>query len=83
MKLENGQTRMVTKVTRPTGELQIGSGEPIMMDIAEFTTWIAKNTKNTLTAAQVDHIVKSGDKVTVTIDILDDDTWAAKKKEGR
>ena len=69
MKLEYGQAKMVTKVTRPTGDLQIGSGTPIMDNIVAATTWLGDVVNNTIKAACVDHVVEPGDKITITIEI--------------
>jgi hypothetical protein len=81
IKLVYGQAKMVTKITRPTGDLQIGSGKPIMTDIAEFTTWMEDNVERVIKATLMANQIRPGDKVVITIEILDNEAWAAKKKE--
>ena len=81
MRLEYGRAKMVTTIRRPTGGLHIGSGEPIMENVGEFTTWMEDNVEQVIKGTLIGNQIQPGDKITITIEILDDDAWAAKKKE--
>ena len=63
--------KMVIEHTTPTGDLQIGSGNPIMEPVSEFTTWRGDLLALVLEGACLKGKVKPGDEIIIKIKMAD------------